>query len=391
MLRFLASFIVIFLSLAAHAEDRDDASRQLSTTTEQIKAVNARQKKIAQENARLERELKLLQEETVSIAKQENNKEDELADYEDKLAILEDQKTEKSAQFSGRQSELSALISAMIRLKELPPETVIALPGKFGETLAAARYLNIVTHTIEEDAKSLKAQLHELDALEEKIRKNHQAIVTRKTDLEKKRADLAAKVKERSKLQEELGSEEEEDKEKLAKLNEKSNSLQELIDALGKPAAVEKNEGEDIKANSVRKNERRERHPEIRSFADAKGDISMPASGKIVKRYNSSSQDTFSRGITIATHENADIVAPFDGEVVYAGNFRDYGRIVIIRHSDDYHTLLSGMEHLSCKPGQFLMEGEPIGTMGSSKDERRLYIELRRNSKPIDPMPWLKG
>jgi septal ring factor EnvC (AmiA/AmiB activator) len=40
--------------------------------------------------------------------------------------------------------------------------------------------------------------------------------------------------------------------------------------------------------------------------------------------------------------------------------------------------------------GQYVLSGEPIGVMGTLKRERpSLYVELRRNSQPINPTPWL--
>jgi septal ring factor EnvC (AmiA/AmiB activator) len=52
--------------------------------------------------------------------------------------------------------------------------------------------------------------------------------------------------------------------------------------------------------------------------------------------------------------------------------------------------------------GQFVVAGEPIGRMTSTKvasatalalasTEPTLYIEFRRNGKPIDPAPWWAG
>jgi septal ring factor EnvC (AmiA/AmiB activator) len=77
--------------------------------------------------------------------------------------------------------------------------------------------------------------------------------------------------------------------------------------------------------------------------------------------------------------------------VVFTGPFLTYGQMVIIRHSDDFHTLLAGLVKIDVTVGQFLLEGEPIGAMGDSESSNRLYIELRQNNQPIDPASWIKG
>ena len=40
--------------------------------------------------------------------------------------------------------------------------------------------------------------------------------------------------------------------------------------------------------------------------------------------------------------------------------------------------------------GQWVLTGEPVAVMGSEGPNKRiLYLEIRRNSQPINPLPWL--
>ena len=67
-----------------------------------------------------------------------------------------------------------------------------------------------------------------------------------------------------------------------------------------------------------------------------------------------------------------------------------YGRILIIEHGERYHTLLAGLERIDAVIGQWVLAGEPVGTMGDPADDiPRLYLELRRTGEPINPLPWL--
>ena len=91
---------------------------------------------------------------------------------------------------------------------------------------------------------------------------------------------------------------------------------------------------------------------------------------------------------------NAPVVAVHDGKVIYAGPFRGYGRIIIIEHGQGFLTLLAGLDRIDIQAGQTVLAGEPVGTMQGpvGKDDarsRRLYIELRRNGAPVDPLAWL--
>src|SRR6185312_15505423 len=64
----------------------------------------------------------------------------------------------------------------------------------------------------------------------------------------------------------------------------------------------------------------------IRPFSQAQGRMVVPAAGEIVIGFGSDS----SKGLTFATRPGAEVVAPFDGRVVFAGAFRGYGQILII-------------------------------------------------------------
>ena len=128
------------------------------------------------------------------------------------------------------------------------------------------------------------------------------------------------------------------------------------------------------------------------SFADAKGKILYPARGKVIERFNTPAESgSGTKGITIETRSDAQVVATFDGQVVFAGEFRGYGQLLIIEHSDGYHTLLAGMSRIDAGVGQRLFAGEPVGVMGHDERATALYVELRHNGQPINPLPWLSA
>ena len=117
----------------------------------------------------------------------------------------------------------------------------------------------------------------------------------------------------------------------------------------------------------------------------------MPAVGRISGQYGEPLPTGTSRkGLDIETRPGAQVVAPYDGKVVFAGPFRAYGLLLIIEHSEGYHTLLAGLSRIDATVGQRLLSGEPVGIMDPAADASpSLYVELRRNGQPINPLPWL--
>jgi septal ring factor EnvC (AmiA/AmiB activator) len=83
--------------------------------------------------------------------------------------------------------------------------------------------------------------------------------------------------------------------------------------------------------------------------------------------------------------------------VVYSGPFRSYGQLLILNTGGGYHVLLAGMSRIDASLGQFVLTGEPVAVMaatgptsqGSNENSRPvLYVEFRKDGKPIDPDPW---
>lgn len=127
-----------------------------------------------------------------------------------------------------------------------------------------------------------------------------------------------------------------------------------------------------------------------RPFSQAQGEMPFPARGKVVVKFGQTNDlGAPSRGISISTRPNAQVVAPYDGQVVFSGPFRGYGLLLIIEHGEGYHTLLAGMARIDSNVGQHLLPGEPVGVMGQPESKPLLYVELRRNGQPVNPLPWL--
>jgi septal ring factor EnvC (AmiA/AmiB activator) len=126
------------------------------------------------------------------------------------------------------------------------------------------------------------------------------------------------------------------------------------------------------------------------SFVGARGHLLSPASGELMRRYGENDElGVTSKGLTFETRPAAQVIAPYDGRVLFAGPFRGYGQILIIEHGDGYHSLLAGLDRVESPVGQWLVAGEPVGVMPKGATKPHLYLELRHNGQPINPLPWL--
>jgi lipoprotein NlpD len=93
----------------------------------------------------------------------------------------------------------------------------------------------------------------------------------------------------------------------------------------------------------------------------------------------------------MAGHLGQDIRAAGPGRVVYTGNgLRGYGNLIIIKHADNLLSAYAHNRDLLIHEGQEVTMGQVIAHMGeAAPDEPVLYFEIRRNGKPVDPIPFL--
>ena len=135
------------------------------------------------------------------------------------------------------------------------------------------------------------------------------------------------------------------------------------------------------------------------AFASLRGQVPIPVNGVKLKDFGApDGVGGAEKGVSIATRAGAQVTAPADGWVVYAGPFRSYGQLLILNAGGGYHILLAGMDRISVDLGQFVLTGEPVAVMGNGShiaailatgsSQPVLYVEFRKDGTPVDPGPW---
>ncbi len=123
----------------------------------------------------------------------------------------------------------------------------------------------------------------------------------------------------------------------------------------------------------------------------SKGSLLPPVAGTPVPAVPGS-ENAKNPGLTFATLGRAQVVAPADGKVLYAGPYHNNAEVLILEITTGYDLVLAGLGRVSVRPNDELLAGEPVGTMPESSPGnpiQRLYFELRQNGHGLDPTPWL--
>jgi septal ring factor EnvC (AmiA/AmiB activator) len=132
----------------------------------------------------------------------------------------------------------------------------------------------------------------------------------------------------------------------------------------------------------------------------------LPVSGRIVTGFgdaveggtsdganngasNRGSDGTRAVGITLAPVAGAQIVAPAAGRVAFAGDYRGYGRIIIIDHDGGWTSLITNMGRLDVGVSARVLQGSPLGLAGPGRPI--VTVELRKDGTPVNPLALIGG
>lgn len=131
-----------------------------------------------------------------------------------------------------------------------------------------------------------------------------------------------------------------------------------------------------------------------RAFASLKGQLKLPVAGELMNRFGAPREEGGPswKGLFIRAREGADVKAVGPGQVVFADWLRGFGNLIIIDHGDGYMSLYSNNESLYKQVGDDVRPGDVIAAVGNSggQETTGLYFEMRHQSRPFDPMSWVK-
>ena len=128
------------------------------------------------------------------------------------------------------------------------------------------------------------------------------------------------------------------------------------------------------------------------NFASLKGKLRLPVRGDVSNRFGSSREDSGIswKGLFIKANEGAEVKSVATGRVVFADWLRGFGNLIILDHGDGYMSLYGNNQAVLKQVGDNVRAGDTIASVGNSggNETNGLYYELRRQSRPFDPLSW---
>jgi murein hydrolase activator len=295
----------------------------------------------------------------------------------DETAAAIEQRTAKLEALAREQARRASYLSFRLReiYKDGPYQALRRVLGGADDPLAAQRY---AAHLSSRDARVL-AEHREAAAETERER---EAFAAKQTELGRAREEaerlaraLAARRDARERVLESIRDDRATRTGAIEELEGAAEALDRLADSL---AAT----GEGAPKLDVRK---------------FRGLLDWPAAGRVSEGFGTRQHPRFHTkvphpGLDIDAPDGADIRSVFDGVVVFASWMRGYGLTAIVDHGQGLLSIYAHASVLLVEPGTPIARGESLGKVGDSGSLRGpfLYLELREQGSPVDPLHWLR-
>jgi septal ring factor EnvC (AmiA/AmiB activator) len=128
------------------------------------------------------------------------------------------------------------------------------------------------------------------------------------------------------------------------------------------------------------------------NFAALKGKLRLPVRGDVTNRFGANRADSGIswKGLFIKANEGAEVKSVASGRVVFSDWLRGFGNLIIVDHGDGYMSLYGNNQAVLKQAGDNVRSGDAIAYVGNSggNETNGLYYELRRQSRPFDPLSW---
>ncbi len=371
----------------AHAQEKDEAAkRRLDAITKSIEVKEAEKTALEQQSQTALSDAERLSIQLVDMAQNIRVTEGNATRLEKRIILLEAEVNTKQIQLGSRQDELLELLSALERLSKRPAALALLQPREALTTARSASLMGTIIPDIREKAQTLKGELTILSEMQNELGRERFALKNTLQALTLNQEKIASLVRQRKreaqKASEQAGALDRE----LKKFARDAKNLRDLIAKLEQQAAKAKRLAENTATVPIQPKASLTGVPISRQ----KGNLLFPAIGTLISRFGEKETVGTAQGVKIETRLGAQVVAPYEGKIVFAGLFRDYGQLLIIEHEGGYHSLLAGLDELSGAVGQWVLTGEPLGTMALSNETDQLYLEMRHKGRAINPVPWLQ-
>ena len=289
------------------------------------------------------------------------------------------EEAEKRRKLAGNQVELGKLLATISALQNTPSTLTMLHPDGASASARAGIILAAITPELRERADRLRSELATIAALKDLHNSTLANLQTALESLQSARNQLSVAVRE--------------DRPAPA---EPTANLAQMVRASEDLSALSARLGAQVPSAAPRP---------AQALESQRGRMSLPVSGTVIHTFNAVGPAGIRKpGIVLSAPALSLVQAPLSGIVRFAGDFLEYGQIVILEPAPQHLQIYAGFGQVYVNTGDVLVSGAAMGLLGgempdsaeflaesggeNDKGTESLYIEIRENGIPVDPLAW---
>lgn len=404
-MRLARPLLVSFLALALTAAAPDTFTRQDLDALEAERRAAIRQlERLQASGDETVRDLKTLDQQLLSAAMEARRREEQAASAERALIDLAISRARAAEDLLANEAAYEDLIAALAAVNRRRPPALVVTPDQSGTAIRRAILMRATLPQLNARAESISGDIERLNRLEQQIRGEQARLDAAEATLALKREEIEQLSAVKRRHFEDVSGDLAALRSRADRLGREADTLRDLLFALqsNAPAAPGAKPAARPQLAALRTTppastaSSRAATPPAPSNARplgraALGALMQPAAGDVLHRFG----DRLPGGanaewVSFTTRAEAQVIAPAGGTVEYARPFRSYGSMLILRTSDGYHVILTGMSRIYVSEGQAVTAGEPVGRMPDRADPPpELTLELRVGDRVLNPAQWM--
>ena len=357
-----------------------DLKNKIKSTRSRLRSEENREKSAARTIVNLEEEISLVERLITELKKEENSARGEIKKLKDEIGENEVKLKELRIRYANRAIQ----VYKKGTLSEI--EKVLSSTS-WRQAVYRTKYQKIISQIDRQHKKQIRSLLMSIGKKKLNIEAILRKGISLKTERKKQMADLRMKSRQKKRELEKIRN----SKTELAQyITQKEEGVKQLEELIGKI------KDDKAKADRAERIRRQREALKTKSFSSLKGQLSWPASGKVISKFGRKwnpvlKTTTNNTGIDIKGKPGTPISAVMGGIVTTITFIRGYGNIIIIDHGGDFFTIYSHVTKIQTNVDSEVQAGDILAYMGDSGsiNGAKLHFEIWGKDQKLDPEKWL--
>jgi septal ring factor EnvC (AmiA/AmiB activator) len=393
---------------ASKQSELDALKRRLQTLQQEFRHTQANRKEAADELRQSERAIS-------TAVRQLRQLDGERQRTQSELKTLVQQSEATEVRIGEQQAHLARALRGAYQRGQGDALKRILNGGDPNQTARDLRYLAQLSRAQHAMIESLRADLEQLTVLQQQTEQKSTELAQLQAAHEAEQKKLQADKLERERVLQKLSAQIQQQQRQISTLKRDEQNLTKLVERLNRLMAQQAAR-EAARARAAQQAQKKQqagqnaagqpRRPlavntetpvAFRSdqpFSRLKGSLRLPVAGELMNRFGAPREGggVNWRGLFIRAAQGTAVKAIAAGQVVFSEWLRGFGNLIIVDHGEGYMSLYSNNESLYKQVGERVQPGDAIASVGNSggQPESGLYFEMRHQSRPVNPLLWVK-